>query len=287
MGEEQTAYCRWKEANRDIERLKRMIIVLELKNQENFLNYIEKQIKSGKNQIENIKLLIKKVTVMIKNNKTNIKKLEFKKEKKKHRNFEEIMTKTTILFKKLIKEISHLNHAIIRLKLEQTNHNSIQLSIKELEMVHIHTNNKNLIKERGIIEYKLSESNKLLEAYRNKNIKIDTINKLESSREEIKKQLIQCRIVEKAIQNDKDKAETRKKLIEKDLDEEKKLYFQEKNKENEIKEKIEIEKMIKSKMEYNILTTRYNKQKLKNLMFRIKIEHWGLTFQKIDFKYKK
>merc|ERR1711897_85107 len=130
---------------------------------------------SEKNQIENIKLLIKKITVMIKNNKTNIEKLEFKKEKEKHRNFEEIMTKTTILFKNLIKEISHLNHAIIRLKLEQTNHNSIQLSIKELEM----TNNKNLIKERGIIEYKLNESNKLLEAYRNKNIKIDTINKLE------------------------------------------------------------------------------------------------------------
>merc|ERR1712187_834508 len=127
----------------------------------------------------------------------------------------------------------------------------------------------------------------------NKNIKIDTINKLESSREEIKEQLIQCRIVEKDIQNDKDKAETRKKLIEKELDEEKKIYFQEKNKENKIKEKIEIEKMIKSKMEYNILTTRYNKQKLENLMkerkeidekiliFRNKIEHLGLTLQKI------
>merc|ERR1712187_735506 len=60
LREEQTAYCRWKEINRDIERLKRMIIVLELKNQENFLNYIEKQIKFGKNQITKINLFKKK-----------------------------------------------------------------------------------------------------------------------------------------------------------------------------------------------------------------------------------
>merc|ERR1712113_1040321 len=299
LHEEQTAYCRWKEVNHDIECLKRVIIVLKLKNQENFLNHIEKEIKLGKNQIEKINLFKKKLIATMNKNIINREKIEKNKEKNKFREYKEIMVKITTLFKKIIKDLSHLNHVLIRLKLEQINHFSIQLSINELDNVLINTNKENLIKERNIFEHKLNETYKLLEGYGYKNAKINARNNFESSREEIKKQLIQCRINEKAIQNDKEKAEIRKKLIEKELDEEKRLYFKEKNKENKIKEKIEIEKMIKSKMEYNILTTRYNKQKLENLMkerkeidekiliFRNKIEHLGSTLQKIDFKYKK
>merc|ERR1712113_8637 len=156
-------------------------------------------------------------------------------EKNKFREFKEIMAKTTKLFKKIIKDSSHLKHALIRLKLEQINHFSIQLSIKELDTALINTNKENLIKERDIFEHKLNETYKLMEGYGHKNIKINARDNYESSRQEIKKQLIQCRINEKAIQDDKEKAEIRKKLIEKELDEEKKKYSKEKNNGNEIK----------------------------------------------------
>merc|ERR1712113_458373 len=157
---------------------------------------------------------------------------------------------------------------------------------------------ENIIKERNIFEHKLNETYKLLEGYGYKNVKINARNNFESSCEEIKKQLIQCCINEKEIQNDKEKAEIRKKLIEKELDEEKRLYLKEKNNENEIKEKIKTEKMITSKMEHNILTLRYNKQEIDNLqkekkeidrkilICRDKIEYLESILQKIDFKYK-
>merc|ERR1712113_1328203 len=222
LHEEQTAYCRWKEVNHDIECLKRMIIVLELKNKENSLNNIEKEIKLGKNQIAKINLFKKNIIVTTNKNKINREKIEKKIEKDKFREFKEIMVKTTKFFKKIIRDLSHLKHALIQLNLEQINHFSIQLSIKELDTVLINTNKENLIKERNIFEYKL------IEGYGYKNIKINAKDNFESSREEIKKQLIQCRINEKAIQNDKEKAEIRKKLIEKELDEEKRLYLKEK-----------------------------------------------------------
>merc|ERR1712187_149550 len=252
---------------------------------------IEKEIKLGKNQIAKINLFKKNII--------NREKIEKKIEKNKFREFKEIMVKTTKLFKKIIRDLSHLKHALIRLKLEQINHFSIQLSIKELDTALINTNKENLIKKRNIFEYKLNETHKLMEGYGYKNIKINARDNFESSRQEIKKQLIQCRINEKAIQDDKEKAEIRKKLIEKELDEEKKLYFKEKNNENEIKEKIKTEKMIISKVEYNILNLRYNKQEIDNLqkekkeierkilICRDKIEYLGSILQKIEFKYKK
>merc|ERR1712187_727427 len=116
LHEEQTAYCRWKEVNHDIECLKRVIIVLELKNQENFLNHIEKEIKLGKNQIEKINLFKKKLIATMNKNIINREKIEKDKEKNKFREYKEIMVKITALFKKITKDLSHLNHVLIRLK---------------------------------------------------------------------------------------------------------------------------------------------------------------------------